>query len=130
LTPLNGDIIDNDELMTGKRREGVYAGLNALSAKPAVSIGNWIFMSIIAYYGFQRPTIVDGVITKYVQTETAINGILLAMSLIPGLFIFIGALIMIKYPLDGPKWLMKKAELQKLHFLKDQEYLKHLQAQK
>ena len=31
-----GDTIDNDELITGKRREAVYGGVNALVNKPAI----------------------------------------------------------------------------------------------
>ncbi|MHA1499872.1 MAG: MFS transporter, partial [Promethearchaeota archaeon] len=32
---LMGDVIDNDELITGKRREAVYGGVNAIVTKPA-----------------------------------------------------------------------------------------------
>ena len=37
---LMGDNIDNDELITGKRREAVYGGVNAIVTKPSLSIAS------------------------------------------------------------------------------------------
>ncbi|MFX0139551.1 MAG: MFS transporter, partial [Candidatus Hodarchaeota archaeon] len=41
------DIVDYDEIRTGKRRETTYSGINALITKPAISIANWLFLIII-----------------------------------------------------------------------------------
>ena len=47
LVPLmNGDVIDYDESITGLRREGMYAGVNSLITKPAISFANSAFLLI------------------------------------------------------------------------------------
>ncbi|TFH26875.1 MAG: MFS transporter, partial [Promethearchaeota archaeon] len=74
-SPLMQDIIDYDEILTGKRRETTYAGVNALLTKPSISIANALFLMIIKAYDF------DNQLTT--QSPTAQNGILLAFCFIP-----------------------------------------------
>ncbi|MFX1478799.1 MAG: MFS transporter, partial [Promethearchaeota archaeon] len=45
------DVIDKDEILTGKRRETTYAGMNALLTKPTNSLGPWILLSVISLFG-------------------------------------------------------------------------------
>lgn len=40
---MNGDVVDYDEERTGLRREGMYAGINSLVTKPAISIAQSAF---------------------------------------------------------------------------------------
>ena len=40
---IGGDVMDKDEIDNGKRREGVYAGINSLITKPAGSIATALF---------------------------------------------------------------------------------------
>ena len=121
-SPLLADVIDNDEILTGKRRETTYAGMNALITKPAISIANALFLMIISGFGFDN--------TLNVQPESAIFGIQLAYTLIPAIGFVIGALVMWKwYTLDGKEWIAQKAELAKLHLQKEKEYIEHLQSE-
>ena len=114
-----GDTIDNDELITGKRREAVYGGVNALVNKPAISIANWIFLLTIASFGF--------VADKQNQTEMAITGVLVAMGVIPAILIGVSAIVLyLLYPLDGPEWRKKKNYIMELHQKKEKEYLEKL----
>lgn len=58
---LIGDTIDNDEIITGKCREAIYGRVNAIITKPAISIGNWMFLFIITLFGFIEPIVVNGI---------------------------------------------------------------------
>jgi GPH family glycoside/pentoside/hexuronide:cation symporter len=122
--PLVGDIMDYDETLTGERREGVYAGVNAVITKPSISIANWAFLFVISWFGFVRPTVEGTTITKHTQTPEAITGILIAFALLPAIFMIVSAIAMVFYPLDGPAWKKKKFEIQQLHNQKEQQWQK------
>ncbi|MFX0052289.1 MAG: MFS transporter [Candidatus Hermodarchaeota archaeon] len=118
--PLLTDVMDYDEILTGKRRETTYAGMNALITKPAISIANALFLLIISGFGFDN--------MKSVQTNSAVLGIQLGYTLVPAVFFIISAIILLKwYKLDGKEWIVKKAELGKIHLQKEKEYIDHLQ---
>jgi len=122
-----GDIIDNDEYITGKRREAVYGGVNAIVTKPAISIANWLFVSVIVMFGFISPIkIAEGVLEKQPQPPEALAGILFAMCVVPAICLGISAIIMHLYPLDGPEWLKKKKLIIEGQERKEQEYLRKL----
>lgn len=118
---LMGDAIDNDELITGKRREAIYGGVNAIVTKPAISIANFIYLSVIAAFGFNAPT---GVIQP--QTDMALFGLLFAFCIIPALLLALTALGLKWYPLDGPEWIDKKRHIMELHEEKEQDYIQSL----
>jgi GPH family glycoside/pentoside/hexuronide:cation symporter len=116
------DIIDYDETRTAKRRETTYSGINALIAKPAVSLANWLFLLIITSYGFQP--------LAQFQTNSAKLGIMIAITVIPALSLFIGAFIMKFYPLQGSDWESKKLEIVKIHAEKEKAFLEYLKENK
>ena len=123
---LMGDNIDNDELITGKRREAIYGGVNAIVTKPGLSIANWLFLSFLTFFGFIQPIIENGVAIKQPQSSMGILGILVGFLLFPGILLGICAFSMKWYPLDGPEWLKKKKYLMELHAQKEREYLESL----
>jgi len=122
---LMGDAIDNDELITGKRREAIYGGVNAIVTKPAISIANFIFLAVIVAFGFVVPT---GVIQP--QTDMALIGLLFAFCIIPALLLVLAAVALRWYPLDGPEWLEKKRHIMELHEKKEKEYRQSLSENK
>ena len=126
VAPLMGDVMDYDEIISGTRREGSYAGVNALITKPAISIANWAFLGIIDKFGFLRPEIVDGEPVQYVQTEQAITGILFSMAVIPLMFTILAVVAMLGYKLNGKDWILQKKELEQLHIQKERDFFKHL----
>ena len=115
------DTIDYDEILTGKRRETSYSGVNALLTKPAVSIGPWLFLTIISAFGFDNEAVV--------QTSHAQIGIMLAFTIIPAVLTFISALFIHYFPLSGQEWKNKKLEIQKIHTEKEQKYMEYLREQ-
>jgi GPH family glycoside/pentoside/hexuronide:cation symporter len=113
-----GDVVDYDELQTGKRREATYAGIEALVQKPAISIAPAIFIWVILAFGFNENA------TK--QTANAQLGIMLAFTIIPGIVLLIGGLCVKFYPLGGPEWIKQKEELKKIHDEKEAKFLQSL----
>ncbi len=122
---LMGDAIDNDELITGKRREAIYGGVNAIVTKPAISIANFIFLAVIVAFGFVVPT---GVIQP--QTDMALIGLLFAFCIIPAILLVLAALALRWYPLDGPEWREKKRYIMELHEEKEKKYHQSLSENK
>jgi len=119
---LVADIVDYDEIRTGKRRETTYSGINALITKPAISIANWLFLLIIDFFAFDPE--------KTIQDFPAQLGIMLGFSLIPSIFLLLGGLVMFYYSLDGPHWLVQKDEIIKIHEEKERAYLEYLKKRK
>jgi GPH family glycoside/pentoside/hexuronide:cation symporter len=118
---LFAETIDYDEILTTKRRETSYSGVNALITKPAISIANFFFLAIISLYGFQR--------TSSTQTETAQLGIMIGFTILPALFILISAIAIKFFPLDGSEWKQQKIDLKKIHDEKERAYLSYLKEQ-
>jgi len=116
------DIIDNDEILTGKRRETSYAGMNALLTKPTNSIGPWILLSVMTIFGFNNTP-------GAVQTESAKLGIMVAFTIIPAILILLSAFFIKFFSLSGPEWNDKKEHLRKVHAEKERAYLEHVRAQ-
>ncbi|MHA1522329.1 MAG: MFS transporter [Promethearchaeota archaeon] len=116
--PLMHDIIDYDEILTGKRRETTYAGVNALITKPSISIANALFLMLIKASGFDN--------TLTLQSEQTQNGILLAFSFIPFISLLLAAFFIYFFPLVGEKWQKQKLELNVIHQQKEIAYLEQL----
>ena len=91
-SPLFGAIIDEDEKRTGTRKAGLFTGMNALLTIPIGGLHTLIFTSILAFYGF-----VSGAET---QAESAVSGIRLASSLLPGALIIMGAIPLFFLPIN------------------------------
>lgn len=121
LIPLmNGDVIDYDESRTSLRREGMYAGVNSLITKPAMSIATSAFLTIITAFGY------DTTLQAGLQSANAERGILIGWMLIPAILLVICFFSMLLYPLNGEKWKATKDELEKQHKEKERQYLESL----
>ncbi|TFG05242.1 MAG: MFS transporter, partial [Promethearchaeota archaeon] len=107
---LLADVVDEDELETGVRREGMYFGTNALITKPAQSVSAAI--SGLVFYLTQYDQNIGAGET---QPTSAILGIKLLIGLIPALFIILGMISLWFYPLDAQtkeyKEMKKKVKL-------------------
>ncbi|TFG28509.1 MFS transporter [Candidatus Thorarchaeota archaeon] len=119
-SPLLSDVMDYDEILTGKRRETTYAGMNALITKPAISIANAVFLLVISGFGFDN--------TLIVQSGSAVFGIQLGFALLTAIYFIVSAIAFWKwYNLDGKDWASKKEELGRIHQQKEKEYIEQLQ---
>jgi GPH family glycoside/pentoside/hexuronide:cation symporter len=118
LIPLmNGDVIDMDEHRTGLRREGMYAGVNSLITKPAISLAQAAFLSILTAFGY-NPDLAKGA-----QSFTAQTGILVGWVAIPAVLLYACFVLLHFYPLAGEAWDAIKHTLAQLHQEKEQRYL-------
>jgi len=86
-----GLIIDEDEKRSGKRKAGMFTGMNALLTIPIGGLHTMIFTSILSYYGY----VSGGVI----QSEAVQNGIRFASSILPAILILIGILPLFLFPI-------------------------------
>ena len=113
VNPLIGDIADEDEMKTGRRREGMFFGINALITKPASSLITFLFTIIISRFGYDSDLAV--------QTVQAQYGIRLGLSILSIAFLALTIAPLIWYPLHGRKLKEIKQELQMKHepILKD-----------
>jgi len=110
LVPLmNGDVIDYDETVTGNRREGMYAGVNSLITKPAISFANSAFIMIAKGFGYDMAAAAGN------QTATAKQGLLVAWMAVPAILLVFCAIAMRFYPLAGQKWDETKRRLEEKH---------------
>ncbi|MFX1449595.1 MAG: MFS transporter [Promethearchaeota archaeon] len=106
------DMIDEDEVATGVRREGAYYGVNALIIRLAT-----IFVMITIAMVFSGTGW-----TEYQPTTQDIAqlrlGLMLLMSIFPSAAAFIGSFCLYKFPLKDEKLSKMKEELNKLHATK------------
>lgn len=110
LIPLmNGDVIDFDETVTGLRSEGMYAGINSLVTKPAISFANAAFPLILSWFGY------DQTIPVAAQSTLARQGILIAWMAIPAILLILDCITLRFYALSGPEWDAKKQALARKH---------------
>jgi GPH family glycoside/pentoside/hexuronide:cation symporter len=117
---MNGDVIDFDETRTGLRREGMYAGINSFVTKPAISLAQAAFLTLVTNYGYNQA------LAKGTQSASAQDGILVAWMLIPTILLVISLVVMRWYPLAGQKWDQTKHDLSQIHAEKERKHLESL----
>lgn len=98
------DMPDVDELMTGRRREGIYSGLLTFSRKLASAVGVFALSQALALAGYRQPVeqIVDGVPQNMPVPQTP--EFILILRFVFGIapLIFLGAALYfaLRYPLS------------------------------
>lgn len=93
--PIFGNVIDEYELKTGNRNEGTFMGINAIFITPNKQIMIFLFTLIISFMGYNGAAVN--------QTESAVLGIQLGTALVPLIFLIIGFLVLLFFPLRGEK---------------------------
>ncbi|MFW5786178.1 MAG: MFS transporter [bacterium] len=98
------DMPDVDELLTGRRREGIYSGLLTFSRKLASAIGVFALSQGLALAGYQQPVerIIDG-IPQNVPMPQAPGFILILryiFAVAPVLFLGAALIVALRYPLS------------------------------
>lgn len=103
------DVVDEDELKTGARREGMYFGINGLMVRLAIS-----FQSVIT--GFvMNATGYDAKLSVAEQPVSAITGMKILLVVIPVVSVAIAILIYSRYPLHGERLREVKEKVRLLH---------------
>lgn len=89
------EIIDEDQTVTGLRREGAYYGIQAFIIRFASGIQALMMAGIMSAFGY-----VEGAAE---QSAGVATGFRVAISFIPAVLIALGALIASRYPLHGER---------------------------
>ncbi len=98
-----GEVIDEDELETGERREGIYNGVFTFIRKLGGALGVFLVMSLLDLAGFEAGE---------EQTETARQAIRVLASLSPAVFLLIAVFLAREYPLTRARHEAIRAELE------------------
>lgn len=104
---LISDVIDEDELKTGTRREGMYFGVNAFVTRFAIALEGasvWLIFNLTRYNA-----------ALSVQPESFLAGLRVLIALFPVLSIILALVIMKFYPLAGAKLENIRTEVEQLH---------------
>jgi GPH family glycoside/pentoside/hexuronide:cation symporter len=111
---LFGQVVDEDELRTGVRREGAFFGVNALLTKPAQSVALALSPFILELTKFISREANQGQIMLN-QPSGTIFGIKVLVGLIPGIAMLTGAVLLSFYPLKGSYLAEVKEKVLALH---------------
>ena len=95
------DVIEWDELRTGRRQEGVYYGIRTLIRKLTGALVIFVTLQVLGWSGYQSPP--DGVI-QFTQPDSALFMIRMMVSFI-GAGILLGTILLAwSYPLSREKY--------------------------
>jgi sugar (glycoside-pentoside-hexuronide) transporter len=85
-----GEVVDEDELRSGERREGIYFGLftflRKLGGASAVALGFWVLG-------------LSGYVANEVQSEETVLTIRVLTAVVPGLFVALAGVVAFGYPI-------------------------------
>jgi GPH family glycoside/pentoside/hexuronide:cation symporter len=84
------DVIDQDELETGKRREGAFVGVQSFVDKAAIGIAIFIGMQGLEYIGY---------VPNVDQTEQVISGLTFLYGTLPAVLQFVAVVIIHRFPI-------------------------------
>ncbi|MFX1264845.1 MAG: MFS transporter [Promethearchaeota archaeon] len=107
--PMQYLAIDEDEVLYGSRREGMFIGVMALLTRPGTSLGPIIATFVLTTFGY----IQGGALS--VQPESALLGIKILWLLVPALVATLSLVFIYFYPLHGEKLAEMQDKLSKLH---------------
>ncbi|MBU2513527.1 glycoside-pentoside-hexuronide (GPH):cation symporter [bacterium] len=97
------DVLDQDEIMTGERREGVYSGVMTFLMKISNSI---------AVFSIGMTLQLTGYVANAVQTPKALQGIRFTMALAPLAFVLIGLAGAFLFPITKERYSEIRRELE------------------
>ncbi len=84
------DVIDQDELETGKRREGAFVGIQSFIDKAAVGIAIFVGLQGLDYVGY---------VPNVDQPPIVISGLIFLYGVLPGTLQILSAVILNKFPI-------------------------------
>ncbi|HQV31093.1 MAG TPA: MFS transporter, partial [Calditrichia bacterium] len=88
------DTADYSEWKNNRRATGLIMSASLFALKVGLALGGTIVGWILGYYGF---------VANAVQSDSAVEGIRMLLSVYPAVFGIIGAAFMIFYPLNNDK---------------------------
>lgn len=91
------DVIDEDSLKTGERREGMYYGIQGLLIRAAIVLQALVLNSLLSAGGY------DPNLSVQAQPPALAFGLRLAVSIVPLIALALGMVAVLLYPLHGKR---------------------------
>lgn len=92
------DVVDQDELMSGKRREGIYSGYMVFFRKLATALAIFIVTRVLAASGFVSST--GGSLGETAQPESALIALRVLVGVVPSVMLVLSIVVAWRYPLS------------------------------
>jgi GPH family glycoside/pentoside/hexuronide:cation symporter len=105
------DVVEADELKSGKRREGVYSGYLVFFRKLATAITIFLVTRILAASGFIEGT--TGTVVYVEQPESALQALRMLVGVAPAIMLTVAIIVASRYPLDRETHAAIRKELAK-----------------
>jgi GPH family glycoside/pentoside/hexuronide:cation symporter len=99
-----GDVIDYDELQTGKNRSGQYNAFLTLVAKGTGAVGGPIALAVLGWFGFQPGSATN--------SESAVTALRIIYNVLPTLLVIPAVLLVWFFPIDAKRQREIHAQLQ------------------
>ena len=96
------DVVEHDELIKGKRREGLFYGGTTFTYKLATALPVFLYSSFLSFIGY---------VPNQEQTQSVITGIKSIIGPVPAMFLALGIILAFKYPLNAEKHALLVKEL-------------------
>ncbi|MDD1777167.1 MAG: MFS transporter [Candidatus Helarchaeota archaeon] len=109
-TILLSDVIDEDQLKTQERREGIFSGVSGVIVKLANAISWGIIGVILTIFLIDRETLSPATLTPFNEV-----GLRILVGVLPVVCILVGLLFLWRYPLAGPKLAQVKDQVLRLN---------------
>lgn len=97
------NVIEQDELTTGKRREGIFYGFFILVQKLGLGIGLAISSMLLGVAGYAQPAATCGnnkLVTKDIQNESVLEMLRVMVSFIPAALMLLSFIPVYMYPIS------------------------------
>lgn len=104
---LVADVVDEDELQTGVRREGMYFGMNGFVIRFAISVQSLLLTQTLNITGYTPDLLI--------QPDSVLLGLRVMMSAVPFIALLVAFLATKAYPLDGSRLAQIKKQVALLH---------------
>ncbi|MDD8026189.1 MAG: glycoside-pentoside-hexuronide (GPH):cation symporter [Acidobacteriota bacterium] len=95
------DVIEWDELKTGRRHEGIYYGVKNFCRKLTTAFAIFIVLQVLGWFGYQTP---PKTATVFVQPRSALNAIRFLIGPVGALLLLATFIVTWLYPLDRDKF--------------------------
>lgn len=92
------DVVEEDELKTGKRREGIYSGYLVFFRKLATAISIFVVTRVLSLAGFQGGT--TGSLVLVEQPKSALLALRILVGVVPAIMLVLAIVTALRYPLD------------------------------
>lgn len=103
------DVVEEDELKTGKRREGIYFGYLVLFRKLATALAVGVVSQVLSAAGFISSTTGSSVYIE--QPESALRALRFFVGVLPAFMLVLSTMVAWRYPLDRESHLEIRREL-------------------